>query len=296
MLDLTTQNTSALPGLNIMIMGATGTGKTYSIHELVDFGFETFCLMTESGLESLLGYWTDKNQPVPANLHWHQVRSASLGFKEMISAAKDVNTMSFEMLLKKPDTNKSKFTSFIDMLTALSDFPDDRTGQKFGPVDSWNQNAWVCVDSLTGLNTFSMQNCIGGKSVRDQKDWGMAQVQVESLLRQLCDGCQANFLLIAHTEREVDPVNGGIKIMASTLGKALAPKLPIMFSEVLLAERVADKWQWTTNAPNADTKSRYLRVGTHPQSFKPLIEKWISRGGAFQNLASGPDAAVSAKT
>mgnify|MGYP006316598839 CR=1 FL=1 len=270
-----------LPGLNIMIIGASGVGKTYSIHDIVDYGFETFCLMTESGLESLLGYWTDRNLPIPANLHWHQVRATNLGFKEMISSAKDVNQLTFEMLLKKPDTNKGKFTAFIDLLTALSDFKDDRTGQSFGAVDDWGPDRWLCLDSLTGINTFAMQNTIGGKSVRDQKDWSMAQVQVENLLRMLADGCKCHFLLLGHTEREVDPVNGGVKIMASTLGKALAPKLPAMFSEVILAEKAGDKWQWVTNSPMADTKSRYLSTGIHPQSFKPLIEKWISRGGKF---------------
>jgi len=63
--------TSALPGTNVLLMGPAGTGKTTAIGTLVDAGIETFYMGLEPGLESLLGYWTDKGKPVPANLHWH---------------------------------------------------------------------------------------------------------------------------------------------------------------------------------------------------------------------------------
>ena len=47
-----------LPGVNVLLMGPSGTGKTYSIGTLVDMGVEVFYLALESGMESLLGYWT----------------------------------------------------------------------------------------------------------------------------------------------------------------------------------------------------------------------------------------------
>lgn len=270
-----------ITGLNILIMGPSGSGKTYSIHELVTMGFEVFCLMTESGLESLLGYWTDKGQEVPPNLHWHTVRAKAVGFKEMVSASKDVLDLTYEMLIKKPDTNKRLFTGFTEVLESLANFKDDRTGELFGAADDWGPDRWLCIDSLTGISNMAMQNMIGGKVVRDQKDWQVAQGLVENLLRMCTDGCRCNFLIIGHIEREVDPVLGGAKIMASTLGKALAPKLPIMFSELLFAESVGDKWEWVTNNPQADTKSRYLPKGRHPQSFKPIVAKWAARMGVL---------------
>jgi DNA replication protein DnaC len=60
---------SALPGVNVLLMGPAGTGKTHSIGTLVDAGVEVFYLGLEPGLESLLGFWTDKGKEVPANLH-----------------------------------------------------------------------------------------------------------------------------------------------------------------------------------------------------------------------------------
>ena len=63
----------ALPGVNVLLMGPSGTGKTHSIGTLVDLGIDVFYLALEAGMESLLGYWTDRGKEVPANLHWHKV-------------------------------------------------------------------------------------------------------------------------------------------------------------------------------------------------------------------------------
>lgn len=277
------KSSSALPGLNIMLMGPGGSGKTYSLHTLVEAGLDVFVLFTESGRESLLGFWTDAGKPVPPNLHWHDVRAQSLGFADLAAAANDVLTLPPDLLFKKPDPNRSKHTAFVDTLKALADFPDDRTGQKFGAVDSWGTGRVLVIDSLTGISQFAMQNVTGGKIVRDQADWGKAQGLLEFFLRKCTDGSRCHFVLLAHVEREVDQVQGGVKLMPSTLGKALPPKLSPMFSEVVLTERVGEKWQWNTASTQADTKSRYLITGTHPQDFRTLVSKWQSRGGVIES-------------
>lgn len=274
---------SELPGLNIMLMGPGGTGKTYSLHTLVEAGLEVFVLFTEAGRESLLGYWTDAGKPVPSNLHWCDIRAQSLGFGELADAANDLLNLPPELLFKKPDTHKSKYTAFVDTLRALANFPDARTGQKFGPVDSWGTGRVLVIDSLTGISQFAMQNVTGGKVVRDQSDWGKAQGLLEFFLRKCTDGTRCHFILLAHVEREIDQVQGGVKLMPSTLGKALPPKLSPMFSEVVLTERVAEKWQWSTISTQADTKSRYLGTGTYPQDFRPILEKWKARGGVIES-------------
>ena len=272
---------SALPGIRALIMGPGGTGKTTSLATLVEAGLEVFVIFTESGRESLLGYWTDRGLPVPENLHWKDIRAANLGFADLAAAAQDVLTLSPKMLFDKPDANKPKYTAFIQTLTTLSKFVCDRDNKDYGAVDKWGTNRVIAIDSLTGISDFAMQNVTGGKVVRDQADWGKAQGLLTFLLRQLADGCRAHFMLLAHVERETDTVSGGIKLMPSTLGKALPPKLSPMFSEVLLAERIADRFVWTNNSPMADTKSRYLPPGQHPQDFRPLIKQWQSRGGVI---------------
>ena len=268
----------ALPGVNALLMGPAGTGKTHSIGTIVDQGIETFYLALESGMESLLGYWTDQGKEIPANLHWHKVAAPSADFSQMIANAKNINMLNLDSLAKMADPNKSKHNQFISLLEALNNFPDDRTGEKFGAVNTWDQSRVLVIDGLTGIGQCAMALVIGGKAVRNQSDWGIAQDQVEKLVRMLCDNCPCHFILLAHVERETDAVLGGVKLMASTLGKALAPKFPSMFSDVILTERQGDKWSWNTASAMADLKTRNLPLKSdNPPDFKSIFSKWTSR-------------------
>ncbi len=272
--------TQVLAGSNVLLEGPAGTGKTYAIGTLVDSGVEVFYLGLENGLETLLGYWTDRGKPVPDNLHWHIVEPPKAGFKEMLDNVNKINTLTFEMLTKAVDTNKSKYDQMSKILQCLSDFKCQRTGKSYGAVDDWTPERALVMDGLTGLNNAAMQNAVGGKPVRSMADWGLAQVQVENLLRMICDGCPCWFVLIAHVERETDAILGGIKLTTSTLGKALAPKIPAMFSDVILTVRTNDKWTWDTANPQADLKTRNLPIasGLKPD-FGAIVQKWLSRGG-----------------
>lgn len=273
------QTSNRLPGVNILLEGPAGTGKTHSIGTLVDAGIEVFYLGIESGLESLLGYWTDKGKPIPPNLQWQMVEAPKAGFAEMIDIASKINMLSFEALTKVADTNKSKYDQFRKILLALSNFTSDRDGKSYGAVDSWTNERAIVIDGLTGLNNASMANVVGGKPVRSMSDWGLAQVQVENLLRMLCDGCKCWFVLIAHVERETDQILGGIKLTTSTLGKALAPKIPAMFSDVILTARTGDKWVWDTANAQADLKTRNLPISSAIQpDFGQITRKWRARG------------------
>ena len=274
----TETNDQSLPGINCTLMGPAGSGKTHALGTLVETGLEVFYLGLEPGLESLLGYFTDKGKPVPDNLHWHMLQAPKASFAELSQAATSINTLGLDSLSKMQDPNRAKHNQFITMLSALADFPDDRTGKKFGSVDSWGTDRAIAIDSLTGLNRAAMSLVIGNKPVRNQADWGIAQDQVEKILRMLCDNCKCHFILLAHVERETDAVLGGVKIMVSTLGKALAPKIPAMFSDVILTVREGAKWTWDTASSLADVKTRNLAVAANqPPSFGPILEKWKSR-------------------
>jgi hypothetical protein len=122
---------------------------------------------------------------------------------------------------------------------------------------------------------------VGGKPVKSQADWGIAMDQIEKLIRQFTDGCRCHFILTAHVEREVDQVFGGVKITVSTLGVKLAPKIPPMFSDVILTYREGKNFLWSTANPQADLKARNLPLEDGlPPTFKPILEKWKSRGGS----------------
>lgn len=272
-----------LPGFNVLLMGPSGTGKTHSIGTLVDQGVEVFYLALESGMESLLGYWTDRGLPIPDNLHWHKVAAPTADFAQMIANAKNINMLSLDSLAKAVDPNKSKHNQFISLLEALNNFPDDRTGEKFGPVNTWDQSKVLVIDGATGIANCAMSLVIGGKAVKNQSDWGIAQDQVMKMVQMLCDNCPCHFILLAHVERETDAVLGGVKLMVSTLGRAIAPKFPAMFSDVILTARSGDKWTWDTASAMADVKTRNLPIKSDNQpDFGLILNKWISRNNPSQ--------------
>lgn len=274
---------SPLAGVNILIEGPTGTGKTTALHSLAATGLEVFVLFTESGLESFVGAWTDAGKPIPSNVHWHVLRKPEVNFEIMAQAAHQINTLALDSLAKLSDPNRSKHNQFIELLRSLADFEDQHTGQKYGPVDSWGTGRVLAIDSLTGINPIALSLVVGGKPVKSQSDWGIAQDQIEKVLRQLCDGCRCHFVLTAHVEREVDLVFGGVKLTVSTLGRALAPKIPPMFSDVVLSYREGTNFLWSTDNGQADLKARNLPIRSGlPQDFGQILSKWSSRGGVLE--------------
>ena len=272
---------SILPGVNVLLMGPAGTGKTYSLGTLVDSGLEVFYLGLEPGLESLLAYYTDRGLAIPSNLHWHQLQAPAASFLDLMDSAKKINTMSLDTLAKMVDPNKSKHNQFVSLLEKLNNFTCDRTGESFGSVLEWTPSRVLVIDGMAGLARAAMSLVVGGKAVKTQSDWGIAQDQVEKITRMLADNCRCHFVLIAHVERETDAILGGVKLMVSTLGKALAPKLPPMFSDVILTVREGSKFMWDTGSAIADVKTRNLPIQSGlPADFGKIIAKWKSRGGA----------------
>lgn len=283
MTDSSEQTLSSLPGVNVLIEGATGTGKTHVLATAAEVPqLETFVLFTESGLESFVGYWTDRNREVPPNVHWHVMSGPKTDFGTLAASADRILMQTQESLHKTQDPNRSQHSQFVELLRSLADFPDDRTGRKFGAVDTWGPNRLLAIDSLTGINPIAMSLVVGGKPVKSQADWGIAQDQIEKLIRQLCDGCKCHFVLTAHVEREVDQVFGGVKVTVSTLGRALAPKLPPMFSDVILSVREGTKFNWSTANALADLKTRNLPLAERIEpDLREIFKKWQSRGGRF---------------
>jgi hypothetical protein len=246
---------------------------------MADAGVETFVLFTESGLETLRGYWTDRGKPIPDNIHWHVLPQPEGSFASLEKSAELIASSTQDALYKVQDFNRSKNNQFVGMLRALANFPDDRTGARFGAVDSWGPSRCLAIDSLSGINTFAFSLVVGNKPIKSQTDWGLAQGEIEKLIRT-CTQCKCHFILTAHVERETDMVFGGVKVTVSVPGKALAPKIPPFFSDVILTERNGTKFSWSTANVLADLKARNVPIADNiTPSFGQIIEKWKSRGG-----------------
>jgi hypothetical protein len=273
-------------GVNVLIQGPAGTGKTHSLGTIADYSpdLHLHYFAFENGAESLRGYWTDRGKPIPPNVHIFTIDRATASWLEMADQVKHVNTLSYEALKKSTDPNRSKYDQFEKFLRTFNDVREDSTeGSRFGSVDTWGTNRVLAIDGLTGLGQAAMQAVIGGKADRDQKDWGLAQNLLENLLRRLCDNTRCHFVLLSHVDRETDLVMGGSKITVSTLGAKLAPKIPPMFSDVIMAKRNLNKWYWDTVDPQADLKTRNLPWSDKIEpNFAAIFDKWKSRGGEFR--------------
>lgn len=267
-----------LNGFNVVLMGPTGTGKTHAIGTLVEnTPLDVFYFPLESGAESLVGYFTDRGMVVPPNLHLHELTQPQAGFMDIFEAAKKTNTLPHDAVMKMTDARRSKYDGYLKLLEALN-APVDQNGEKFEPADKWGTDRVIVIDGLTGLNEFAMQLVIGGKAERTQTDWGVAQSYIMSLINKLTSGCKCHFVLIAHVDREVDAIQGGVKLMMSTLGKAINGILPTKFSDVVICRKEVDKFYWSTAASNADVKNRNLPLSDKiAPDFGPLYEKWLSR-------------------
>lgn len=265
---MTDPNIKALPGVNVLLMGASGTGKTHSLRTLVESGLEVFVLFTEPGMEVLADIPSDK-------LHWHYIPPASPDWSDMIDSASKINKLSLKALSEMSDINKSKYTEFLDVLGSLANFKCDRTGLAYGAVDSWGPERVIVVDSLSGLSIMAMNLIAGSKPVKSIADWGVSVDNLERLLTKLCVDTRCHFVLTSHLERETDEVTGGTALMASTLGRKLGPKLPRFFSDTVHVKREGAKFSWSTATTNVDTKARNLPISADmPPSFVPIIANW----------------------
>jgi hypothetical protein len=250
---------------NIMLVGATGSGKTYSLGTLISAGITPLIIATEPGIEAVLSRYTCDQ------LHWKYIAPANPEWKDMIDSAKKINTLSFKSLAEQSDINKRKYTQFIDVLTTCNEFVCDRCGENFGDVGTWNKDRALCVDSLSGLNIMAMNLVVGSKPTKSMADWGMAMDNLERLIIKLTTSLSCHFILTAHLEREQDEITGGIQLMASTLGRKLAPRIPRFFDEVVMCKRDGDEFSWSTAARNVDLKARNLIISEKlPPSFQFL--------------------------
>lgn len=84
--------------------------------------------------------------------------------------------------------------------------------------------------------------------------------------------------MTAHVEKENDDISGIRRLMVSTIGAKLAPKVPSQFSEFIRATRQMDNngkatFVWSTLDNSMELKNRALPIGTVlPATFRPIYD------------------------
>ncbi len=276
-----------LAGPNILLLGEGGTGKTYALGTLADWcqanGKELFILFVENSLETLKGYWTDKGKEIPACLHWHQTHTRSVGLAQQVKVSQDVGNFSYEMLTKMSDAGRGgENNAFWKILSACSNFKDDRTGKEFGPVDKFGMDKVFALDSFTELGNAAAKMVIGSKPTMAPPEYGVAQNNLMNFLRLCTQGIPCTFVMTSHPSRDKDEISGAMKTSINTggCGTAIIPQIPPLFSDVIWTVREGDQFFWDTAVYGVTTKTRSLGYKSKIKpDFAAIMDLWKKRGG-----------------
>lgn len=274
---------SDYPGANILLEGPSGCGKTYSLSTLVNSGLEVFVIFLEPGIEALIAPWADKGLPVPENLHWHIMPPRPAGYDSLYKMIEDSGRFTQKLLANQSDPNRGPNNPVLPIVTLVNDFIDQRTGKSYGPVAEWDTSRVLVIDHLTALSARFLEMMTGRKPVSDLPEYGIAQTNFMNFQDYLINGCKCHFVMIAHVDRFVDEVRGGMRIMTKSIGKAIAGDIPIPYSDVILARREGDKFYWDTADDSTDLKTRNLAIQSKlSPDFGPIVKKWTARRDAAE--------------
>lgn len=269
---------------SVLLAGPAGSGKTSSIATQLLCDLEVFVIVTEpDGAASLLDACERLKAPVD-KLHWSLCTPASAGWMELEDMILKISTMDQKQLADQRDMGKAAFRpAAMKFLDAFRNFHCDRTGQKFGDFTKWDHTRSLNIDSLTGWSMIGFGCTVGFKPTANPGEWGIAQNFVFNMLNKINADRKCFFSLTAHIEKEQDELTGIKKIMVSTIGAKLAPKIPPFFSEVVRCERTLAagnkaNFTWSTIDSQMDLKNRSLPIANNlPADFFPVVRAFRRR-------------------
>lgn len=262
-------------GVKVLSIGPVGSGKTHALITALTAGLEVFGIFTENGEKTVLRLVAQLPPELQKNFHYALCKPATVSFDTLMTAATKINTLAFEGLSKLTDVDKTKFDQFFQLLTLCNNFIDQH-GVSYGSVENFGVDRMFFIDSMTGLNQIAMDLVVGAKPTKNQAEWGVAQDNLYRFILKLCNDLVCHFYLTGHISREVDETLGKSYITINTLGKALAPKIPQNFDEVVYNRRDGDKFFWATSENGADTKGRLLPLSDKlTPSFHLMLENWM---------------------
>jgi hypothetical protein len=270
---------SPLPGTKTLLFGDIGTGKTRSIDSLLVAGLKPICIFTEQGYGVLGDALREK-------VSWVYVKPIKGSLEDLREQIKSIGTKNQSQLGQEHDRDRYINGPLDRIIGSMEKFVD-QNGRDWGNMGAWGTGVALVLDSLSGLTRAIWQNTTGKRALLDKPDYMLAQTQMEHLLAILC-GLRCHVVVTAHAEKEVDTLNGGMRITPVLPGKALAGKIGRDFDEVILAERNGIKFSWTNVREGALGKKRYLPYAAdQTPAFGPLIEAWKKAGGVIESLTNG---------
>lgn len=269
-------NNPSIYGTNTLLYGLPGSGKTDSLASYIAAGLKLRVLFTErGGHESVLKAIRRKNLPIE-KFDWAYVSPATQSIANLLDLADQVKYKSYKDISEsKIGLNRGDFHQYLEFLRTMTDFKSARTGESFGPVESWDIDVAFAVDGLSGVNMMARDHTVGGKLTMHEGEWGVAMEQEKKLLHTLIAGTRCHICVIAHMQRIFSDAAQQVEAMPDMLGKKLAPSISRIFNDILIAKRNGIQFSWTNIEPEAPTKFTILPPGDNlTPSFEPMIQEW----------------------
>lgn len=259
-----------------LLMGAPGTGKTWSVVTLLQAGIEVFAILTEpNALPNLISRIKQLNLPMD-KFHYRYVPPLNASFDALKDMMNIVSIQSYSAIADlKAGISKDKCSGLKDVLLAIQNFTDDKDGKTYGDATTWGYDRALVIDSLSGLNLLAQQLTVGLKPTMHQGEWNIAMNVEEMLLNKLTSDMKAYLVVLAHVDRNTNEATQQMVITPAALGSKLGPKIGRFFSEVVMTKRTGDKFFWSTLEPNAEVKQSALPIKTDlPPTFQTIVTQF----------------------
>lgn len=236
----------------VLLIGDSGTGKTGALASLVLAGYKLRIMDLDNGLDVLKNYLTDSSSSYAKELTRLKIDLEEA--VQYVTLTEHMKSVNGNMIPVKATV----WNRAMNIMTRWKDGDVD-----LGEPRKWDRNHIVVIDSLTMLSTAALNwiQSLNGRlgnfvtGYDSQRDIGQAQTQLERFLQLLYDDeFNPNVVVISHIMYR-DPESAGRgpsvgadgKAIASTtfttqrgypssLGRALAPRIPRYFNNVLQTE------------------------------------------------------------
>lgn len=201
--------------VKLLFIGNSGAGKTGALTSLVKDGYDLRIIDMDSGLDALVNH---VRETCPDRL-------SSIQFETFRDRVK--------MTPQGPKVAGSP-KAYVNTLAALEKWPTDGSDPA-----AWGEKAILVIDSMTNLGRAAFQWAQAANPLtKDPRQWyKTAQDLLEDLIANVTsDSFETNVIIISHVEYV--ETNGLTKGFASSIGKALGPKIPRFFNTLILSETV----------------------------------------------------------
>lgn len=200
--------------IKFLFIGNSGAGKTGALAPLVQAGYKLRIIDHDAGLDALINHVKEIDPALLRNIEYQTFRDP------------------IKMTATGPAV-KGAPKAYSQTLAALETWPDDGSN----PAE-WGKDYILVLDSLTNIGraAFLWAKAANPMS-KDPRQWyKTAQDLIEDLIANVTsDAFGTNVIVISHIDI-VTTNEGLIKGFASTVGKALGPKIPRFFNTLIMSE------------------------------------------------------------